>query len=185
MSCTVNSFAIHTRDPYSQPHKTHGVHTASRPQGTRGAYSHPHKTHGVHTARPTRHTRCIQPPPQVRTAILTRRIYIFFFMLILGSRRRHFRIALGRLWDHSNLQSRNAYAFLTDFLVTSHPISQQTTDIYGLHGFPRINHRYPWIIHFHGHPHRSMDIGGESTESMDTHVLSFCRYPCMSHGIHG
>jgi hypothetical protein len=34
---------------YSQPHKTHGVHTASPPQGTRGAYSHPHKTHGVHT----------------------------------------------------------------------------------------------------------------------------------------
>ena len=63
--------------PYSQPHKTHGVHTASPPQGTRGAYSHPHKTHGVHTARPTRHTGCIQPPPQVRTAILTRRIYIF------------------------------------------------------------------------------------------------------------
>ena len=46
--------ALHsdTRDPYSHPHKTHGVHTASTPQGTRGAYSHPHKTHGVHTARP-------------------------------------------------------------------------------------------------------------------------------------
>ena len=57
----------HTGSIY-QPHKTHGVHTASPPQGTRGAYSHPHKTHGVHTARPTRHTGCIQPPPQVRTA---------------------------------------------------------------------------------------------------------------------
>ena len=63
MSCTVGSFAIHTR-PYSQPHKTHGVHTASPPQGTRGAYSHPHKTHEVHTARPTRHTGCIQRPPR-------------------------------------------------------------------------------------------------------------------------
>ena len=41
MSCTVRSFAIHTQSPYSQPHKTHGVHTASPPQGTRGAYSPP------------------------------------------------------------------------------------------------------------------------------------------------
>ena len=49
MSCTVSSFAT----PYSQPHKTHGVHTAS-----------PHKAHGVHTATLTRHTGCIQQGPQ-------------------------------------------------------------------------------------------------------------------------
>ena len=53
MSCTVSSFAIHTRDPYSHPHKAHGVHTAS-----------PHKAHGVHTATLTRHTGCIQQGPQ-------------------------------------------------------------------------------------------------------------------------
>ena len=53
MSCTVSSFAIHTLGPYSQPHKTHGVHTAS-----------PHKAHGVHTATLTRHTGCIQQGPQ-------------------------------------------------------------------------------------------------------------------------
>ena len=54
MSCTRSSFAIHTLGLYSQPHKTHGVHTATRtrhtgciqqgPQDTRGAYSHPHRS---------------------------------------------------------------------------------------------------------------------------------------------
>ena len=53
MSCTVGSFAIHTQDPYSQLHKTHGVHTGSPP-----------KAHGVHTATLTRHTGCIQQGPQ-------------------------------------------------------------------------------------------------------------------------